>query len=142
MFPGELVVKAGNICPTINESVGIDDFHSVCGFQHLEKDSHRLGCCTYYYTSTKRRGRLRRRIFPFQKSVEKVTRLTTSSSSSSTSLREGICSSVSFSCLTLLIFLGVKREEKVGHAPLRCLGFRQRKQSPSLIHRFLFSGIS
>ena len=58
MFAGELVIKAGNICSTIDEGMCVNDFHSMQGYDNLQRNSHRFGLSSYSYTHTMRRGRL------------------------------------------------------------------------------------
>ena len=43
MPSSELIVEARDICPTINEGVGVNGFHSVQWYDDLQRDSHRFG---------------------------------------------------------------------------------------------------
>ena len=43
MSSSELIVEARDICPAINEGVGVNSFHSVQWYDDLQRDSHRFG---------------------------------------------------------------------------------------------------
>ena len=43
MPSSELIVEARDICPTINEGMGVNGFHSVQWYDDLQRDSHRFG---------------------------------------------------------------------------------------------------
>jgi len=52
VFFNEVVVDAGDVCTTINESVGVDGFQSMRGYDELQRDSHRFAGHWYRYRRT------------------------------------------------------------------------------------------
>jgi len=52
MFLNKVIVDAGDVHTAIDESIGVDGFQDVRGYNELQRDSHRLASHWYRYRCT------------------------------------------------------------------------------------------
>jgi len=66
MFLYKVVIDARDVCTTIDESIGVDSFQGVRGFNELQRDPHRFASHWYRYRRTSNFWECSRRSrFPF-----------------------------------------------------------------------------
>jgi len=66
MLFNKVIVDAGDVCTAIDESIGVNSFQGVQGYNELQRDSHRFASHRYRYRCTSNFwGCSRQSRFPF-----------------------------------------------------------------------------